>query len=155
MRIATLVAALAAGSWSLAAPAAALDDLTGVYDMKLTCKNLDSGVSQPFKVDEDFSLVDVGDGTARFETMGFGPGLAFVLTETAKPDRGVLAGTTCSVRPDSLNGLILRLDVNTKPADPKLKGTLFFFGNDGSNSASCKFTAKRAATGPVKIGGCA
>jgi hypothetical protein len=153
MRTATLVAAFAAGSWIMAAPAAALESLTGVYDAKVSCKNLDSGVSQPYKQDEELALVDVGDGTARFSTMER-TGLAYVLTETAKPDHGVLSGTSCDLRPDSLNGVILRLDVNTKPADPKLKGTLILLGNDGSFSASCKFTAKRVSTGPLKVGGC-
>ena len=154
MRIAGIAAAFAAGVSTLAAPAGAVDDLTGVYTAKVSCKNIDSGTVEPFKSEEQFLVVDEGTGFVRFQTMGRGPGRAFLETVTAKPDLGVLSGMTCTTGVATFDGLVIHLDVNSKPADPKLKGTLLLFNDPGSQSASCKFSAKRTAPGPLKIADC-
>jgi hypothetical protein len=155
MRIEGIVAALAAGLLLGAAPAAAIGDITGIYAMKLSCKGIDSGVKGKQKVEGNFYVSDTGTGSVRFETGAYGPAQAYLLTETAKPDLGVLSGMTCTKSALNLDGLVLRVDVKFTGADPSLKGTLLIFADGESESSTCKFTAKRTSLGPVKIAPCA
>ena len=155
MRIEWIAAAVAAVLWFGASPAAAVADLTGTYEMKLSCKGQNGGVKGKFKVEDPFYVVDEGTGVVRFETGQYGPGRAFLLTVTAKPDTGTLSGMTCGKNAADLDGLVIRLDVNSKPADPVLKGTLFIFEEPSSQSGTCKFSAKRVSLKVPKIVACA
>jgi hypothetical protein len=150
-----IAAALVAGFWLGSVPAAAVDDLTGVYAAKLSCKGIDSGVKGKQKVEANFYVVDQGTGSVLFEFGAYGPGQAFLLTETAKPDNGVLSGMNCSKNASDLFGVVIRFDVNSKKADPVLKGTVLIFEDSSGESATCKFTGKRVSLEPGKIAGCA
>jgi hypothetical protein len=155
MVIKGIVAALAAGFFIVSGPAGAIGDLTGVYDAKLSCKGIDTGVKGKQKVETTFYVVDQGTGSVLWETGAYGSAQAYLLTETAKPDLGVLSGMTCTKNALNLDGLVLRVDVKFTGADPSLKGTLFIFADGEAESSTCKFTAKRTSLGPVKIAPCA
>jgi hypothetical protein len=156
MRIQGIAAALAAGL-AVAAPAAAVEDLTGNYEAKLSCKGIDNQVKVKGKVEVGLTLEDLGDGTVHFSLAGFPPGQGILHTEAAKPANGVLSAMSCNKDAENLLGVVLRVDVKTKAGqdDASLKGTAFLFDIPSARSEACKFTAKQVGTGPVKIGPCA
>ena len=62
---------------------------------------------------------------------------------------------TCTKNAINLDGLVLRVDARTTAGGTAtLKGTLTIFNAAENESSTCKFSAKRVSTEPVKIGGC-
>jgi hypothetical protein len=141
----------------LASPAAAVDDLTGSWEAKLNCSGIDSGATGKQKTETTIDIVDLGGGEILFDMGAYPTGQAFVISETAKPERGVVSGLTCEFDADAQNGLLLRAAVKTKPgqADATLKGILVIFEAENVESAVCKLNAKRVSTEGTKLVGCA
>jgi hypothetical protein len=151
-----VVTALAVGSLIGAAPASGVGQLTGTYLAKLSCKGIAAGATGGERTEDEFYIVDLGGGDVQFETGAYGPAFAFVVTELAKPDKGVLSGMTCTKNASNLDGLVARLDVKAKEGsdDASLKGTLWIFDSPQNASVVCKLKAKRTSTTPPKIDLC-
>ena len=79
-----------AGALCLGAlPAAAVEDLTASYDVKLVCAGIDSGAVGKQKVETTLDIVDLGGGQILFDMGAYPSGEGYVIAQTAKPDLGV------------------------------------------------------------------
>ena len=123
--------------------------------MKLSCKGVQLGEVNKFKVDAPLYLNDLGGGIVRVETDLFGPGLTSLIAQLAKPAEGVLSGMSCAKSAFNLDGLVLRAEVKTKPGkdDASLKGTLVLV-DPGDESSIWKLSAKRESVKAPKLEGC-
>jgi hypothetical protein len=140
----------------LASPATAVESLTGTWEAKLNCSGIDSGALGKQKIETTIDIVDLGGGQILFDMGAYPTGQAYVISETAKPERGVVSGLTCEFDATAQNGLLLRASAKTKPGsdDASLKGILVIFEEPDAESAVCKLSAKRVSTAATKLEGC-
>lgn len=146
-----------AGALCLGAlPAAAVEDLTGSYDVKLVCAGIDSGAVGKQKVETTLDIVDLGGGQILFDMGAYPSGEGYVIAQTAKPDLGVASGMTCDFDTEDRNGFLLRVDVKTKAGSDKvaLKGIVVIFEEPEAESAVCKLKATRTSTLATKLDSC-
>jgi hypothetical protein len=154
MRRTTILAAAAVGLLA-AAPAAALDLTTGVYEGKVKCTGLTSGAPTKFKGDVTVAISEVDDDSGNL-TMGVNslPNLStsamggFVTEDSAKPDRGRISAVECPLNYTSRNGATVHIEVVVKPGGEKasVKGTLIRMSVGEGESLVCTFNAKRTST---------
>jgi hypothetical protein len=154
MRVAT-VAAFAAFAFA-ASPAAAIDNVTGTYEGKMTCRQIASGATT--KVKQDVT-VDVFEGKSNIgvDVGSVSTAIGGVLVEdTAKTDRAKLVGVECGVTFLNTAGGVLHADVVIKPGSDKgtIKGTLIVMDEFAPLGSLCTFTAKRTSTAEPDIEPC-
>jgi hypothetical protein len=136
----------------LAAPAGAIDNLTGSWTGKVSCKGSAAGAPSNSKNDLSISVVQTKGTHMRFAAGGVAlgdPVVVYVLADATKADRAKTQGLDCGSGPESLATLTMQADVVIKPGSEKgtMKGSLIRRDASGSGLiAVCTFTAKRTST---------
>jgi hypothetical protein len=139
-------------------PALAVENLTGTWEGVLKCTTLDSGTVAKTKVATVLEIVDAGVGGLQIELVSsdilF---IGFVVSQTAKPDKGALSAASCAFAFDDLDGGTLQADVKTRAGAAKatMKARLSLMGDVQELVRSCTITAKRVSTDQPDIIGCA
>jgi hypothetical protein len=156
-RIALL--ALAVALALSAAPARAVESLSGTWTGKLSCKGTAAGNATKSKRDLTLRIVDgegvqisvLADGAVIGETVR-----VFLAEDAEKTDRGRIAGVSCDLDAFSLEGLSLSAEVVVKAPSGKgsLKGALYRLEPMGTVLEDCTFSAKRTDALPPKIEFC-
>ena len=139
-------------------PAAAIDDVTGTYTGKLSCRQMLAGAASKSK-QEITVLVIAGKGGGISLEIDAGATtiadavVAFLVEDAAKADRGTLTGPECSLSAGNREGATVYADVVIKPGSEqgKLKGTLIGMDDVGGLAKVCSFTAKRTSTAAPPI----
>ena len=135
---------------SLAVPgrAAAVENLTGGYDVDISCKALNSGVRGKLKETSDIEILDDGSGIVFIDWPGFFEFRTFLVPEGAKPERGGLAGVNCPLAFANLDGAVLVIDVKTKMGSDaaSFKGSLIVQHIGDAAMFTCKVKGKRFQT---------
>jgi hypothetical protein len=155
-RIATLVAC-AAVALAAAAPAAAIDDVTGTYEGKLTCRQISNGTATKVKQDVVVGLDEGKGGFVAVDVGSLATAIGGILVEdTAKTDRAKIVGVECGVTYLNTVGGALHADLVIKPGSDKgtVKGTLVVMDEAVPLGSLCTFTAKRTSTTPPKLDLC-
>jgi hypothetical protein len=144
---------LAGAALAAAAPARAIDPMTGSYAGKLSCKGYAGGT--PSKSKHDATIVVVEDKTIRLRISADGAPLGdtvavFRLANETKPDRAKIQGLDCPSSNTSPQSLTIEGDVVIKPGSEKgaIKGSLIRRDSLGMPAAIdvCTFTVKRTST---------
>jgi hypothetical protein len=146
----------------LAAPAAALEDMTGGYTGKMSCKGYAGGAPDRAKQDLAVSVVESkGNPRLRFAAGGVPLAdtvLAYVLEDATKLDRAKLQGLDCGSTVASAQSLTVEADVVIKPAGGKgtIKGSLIRRDATAMPGviAVCSFTVKRTSTELPEVPAC-
>jgi len=136
--------------------AASVEDLTGVYDVGISCKAIQAGVRGKLKESSEIDVFDDGLGTVLINWPGFFEFRTFLVPENAKPGRGSLAGVNCPLTIDTLDGATLAVDVKTKPGSDaaSFKGTLIVQRSDQAQVFNCKVKGKRVSSQISKFSFC-
>lgn len=144
----------------LAAPAYAIDSLTGTYEGKASCKGVFGDVATKVKYDIEIRLSEQKDGvvmTTFFEgAMGSDLYRSYHVEVADKPDRAKIGGVTCTLATEAdVTGIALQGDVVIKPGSAKgtIKGTYTLYSAPPILDA-CTFSVKRTSTAPPKVIGC-
>jgi|GEM_PF-4594105 len=138
---------------ALAAPAEAIDDVTGTYEGTITCREIAGGVAAKTKRDV---VVEVVEGKAPFASVDVTADgtpiatavLGLLAEDAAKSDRGKVAGIECGFDFLDREGATFHADVLIEPGSEKgtLKGTLLDMDDELGIAAICTFKAKRTST---------
>jgi hypothetical protein len=146
------LAVFAAVALATASPAQAIDNMTGLYNGKMSCKGNQDGVPTKSKGLASVSILE--DTTIRLlvaldgALLG-GPVNVFRLAEDAKPDRAKIQGLDCPSTTSSISSLTVVGDVAIKSGTDKgtIKGTLIHRNQGVPNRIDvCTFTVKRTST---------
>jgi hypothetical protein len=134
-----------------AAPAGAVQNLTGTYLGKIRCESLAAGgVPDRSKQDVTVEIVHDGAGDASVEVVGFSveAWIGHVVSVGAKPDIGILSAASCGfASPLALSGGVLQGPVKTKTGSDKASIRFVVTVFDEANLAqTCLVTAKRTST---------
>jgi hypothetical protein len=148
----TKLALVAAAALAAAAPALAIDDMTGVYNGKASCRGYAGGVPTRSKADVSLSVAE--DTTIRmlitFDAVLIGGTIpVFRIADTAKLDRAKLQGLDCASNVSSNRSLTVVGDVVIKPGSEKgtIKGLLIRRNAEKPGAIEqCTFSAKRTST---------
>jgi hypothetical protein len=143
-----------------AAPAGAVQNLTGTYEGKIRCESLETGgAPEKAKQDVTVAILDGVDGVSvqvvSFSDQAF---VGYVIAVGPKPDLGILSAASCGfASPANLSGGILQGPVKTKAGSDKASiRTVLTFMNGANVAQSCLVTAKRVSTAePVGVPECA
>lgn len=154
-----LVCCLAtAASFALAgAPAAAVDDVTGTYEGKMTCNEIADGFPGKSKRDVTVAVIEemgeiILDILAGEDEVGTAL-RGFVADDSAKAKRGKLTALQCGLSVGNRNGAVIHADVRIKPGSEKgkLKGTVILMETATGTAALCKISAKRTTIDPGTV----
>jgi hypothetical protein len=140
----------------LAAPssAAALENLSGVYQGKLSCRTLDAGVAGKEKVPFTLGIVDDGAGGVDAHSQQLPPTFyGFVVADAGKPQRAVLSFVQCGLEDTQLAGAAIHAEARTKAGSPKatLTGTVIRMQKSSPAAAICHFRVKRVDPNPPPL----
>lgn len=140
-----------------AAPALAVEPLTGTWEGSLKCQTLDSGTVTKPKSDQTVIISDGGvDGLLMnlVSTKGIFEG--FVVADGKKPANGQISAASCDFSNDNLIGGVLQADVKTKAGDEKasLKGELLLMHEVNGIIESCSISVKRVSLKGAAIPTC-
>ena len=134
-------------------PAAAIDDVTGTYTGKLSCRDILAGAASKSKQDVSVLVLEgKGGGVALDITAGATTiaqaVVAFLVEDAAKADRGTITGPECGLDVVSRLGATVHAEVTIKAGSEngKLKGTLIGMDDESGLARICTFTAKRTST---------
>jgi hypothetical protein len=136
------------GSVLSAAPALAVESLTGTWEGSLKCQTLDSGTTTKSKVDQSVVISDGGVEGIRVHlvsTKGIFEG--YVVADGKKPANGQISTASCFFNDPDLAGGVLQADVKTKAGDVKasLKGDLLLMDEENGIIESCSLSVKRVS----------
>ena len=138
--------ALAALVSALACSSAAAADLTGSWEMKISCRGLAAGV--PFKAKETLSLPihQTLDGILDGGSSDTGALHGFVLYDAAKPEQGRLTLMSCNLS-GALAGFLIHASGKVLQDGGRLKGTLVSIDALGETARVCKVRIERSEQG--------
>jgi hypothetical protein len=139
-----------------ASPAAAIDDLSGVWEGKFSCDATSpTTTSLRDKPDATLYLEDRGDGTgrARFNNVTVFPIPVTIVSGADKPGLGRLAGVMCGFDADT-GGILVQGRASLKPGSEKgtLTGEVISFV--AQQVSICRFKVKRRGPLPGPVGDC-
>jgi hypothetical protein len=131
-----------------AAPALAVESLTGTWEGSLKCQTLDSGTTTKSKVDQSVVISDLGVEGIRVHlvsTKGIFEG--YVVADGKKPANGQISTVSCFFNDPDRAGGVLQADVKTKAGDEKasLKGELLLMDEENGIIESCSLSVKRVS----------
>lgn len=140
----------------LAAPAAAIDSLSGVWEGKFTCESTTATTtSKGWKSPATLFIEDLGGGAgrARFNNATVFPVPIGIVSGADAPTSARIAGVMCGFTPDG-GGAILQGLAKVKSGSEKgtLSGELIQYGV-GSVSV-CRFKVKRTEPLGTPVGNC-
>lgn len=152
-RIAWLCVGLALGA---AAPAGAVENLTGTYEGKLRCRSIASGVTDKTTIPV---TVEVGhqNDLVTIDLAGLVEAIqGYVVSAQDKPQNGVVAAASCGFDSQNLDGAVLHAEVRTKPGSEKasIQGTLIRTHPVEYQVELCSFRVKRVSTVPPNLTPC-
>ena len=156
-RIGILAAAVALGT---GAPARAIDDMTGTYTGKMSCKGQSGINATKSKADIGIDVLDGETPLLKVTTLPvlpLGDTVELVLGEPlAKPDRAKVGGVDCDLSEASKSGIAIQADVVIKPGSDKgtLKGSLIHYEGTLGIIDVCTFSAKRTSTTAPALAQC-
>ena len=136
----------------LSSPAGAIDNLTGSWTGKLSCKGYAGGAPSKTKHDVAISVVQTKGARLRFTADGVALGdtvLLYLIADEAKADRAKIQGLDCVSNFESGVSLAMEADVAIKPGTEKgtMKGSLIRRDATGVGViAVCTYTVKRVST---------
>lgn len=134
--------------------AGAVTDLTGTYEGKLRCTTTTDGVVAKTKQDVSVGVMDDARSVT-LEIFGVEDRIVGRLIEDAvNSDRGVLPAVSCGFSDFVQEGVVVRLEVRTKPQAASLKGTVLRTSLEEESSATCSLDVKRVSTQTPDIGIC-
>jgi hypothetical protein len=136
------------GSALSAAPASAVESLTGTWEGTLKCQTLDSGNVTKSKVDQTVVIQDGGvKGIGLNLVSTKGTFFGFVVADGKKAENGQLSAASCAFNAPALAGGVLQADLKTKSGDVKasLKGDLLLMDEDNGIIESCSISVKRVS----------
>lgn len=141
---------------SLAAPAAAIESVSGTWNGKLRCKGIQDGSFAKQKSDITVAIVDDGAGGLVFDFEGIGGFEGFVLGSAKKPATGTLSALSCLVSQDLGEGGTFHAEVKVKPGSGKasFKGTMTLMHRGSSVSSLCQVKAKRVSAVTPMVPAC-
>jgi hypothetical protein len=125
--------------------AAALDDLTGTYEGKMSCDSTSASGNSRSSFDTALFLDDANDGTVFIYVNNAG---LFFFAEIVEPDEapdaGRLGGPSCGFTFGE-GGALLQAAVRSKAGADKasLRGQLLIDPVGGSGLSSCSFSVRR------------
>jgi hypothetical protein len=131
-----------------AAPAAAVESLTGTWEGSLKCDRLDTGTVTKPKVDQTVVIQDSGvKGIAMNLVSTKGTFFGFVVADGKKAVNGKLSTASCAFNNPDLVGGVLQGDVKTKTGDVKasLKADLLLMDDENGVIESCALSVKRVS----------
>lgn len=155
MRIREIGALVGCAAWALllGQPAAAIDDVTGTYTGKLSCRQILAGAASKSKQDVSVEIIEgKGGGISLDITAGATviaqAVVAFLVEDAAKAERGTITGPECGLGVVSREGATVHADLTIKAGSEngKLKGTLIGMDDEAGLARICTFTAKRTST---------
>jgi hypothetical protein len=158
MAASRLCAALIGAAMCAAGPAAAIGDLTGVYEGSLTCESTTDVESARTKLAATLLVDDHGSGNAfLYLNNSLQVFRAAVVSAPETPDQGRLGGPSCSVSPLT-GGWVIHAEVKAKPGSPgaTLRGEFVTLGVGASAHSVqvCRFSLKRTSLEDPGIAGC-
>jgi hypothetical protein len=147
------------GAFLAAAPAGAVENLTGTYEGKIKCQSLVNGVFDTFKQDLTVEILDDGAEGVAVELVTFDP-RAFIgfVVPFPKPQSGVLSAGACAfASPGNLNGGTLQGEVKTKPGSDKasVRFNVTLMDDATLTAETCLVTAKRVSSTAPTLPVCA
>ena len=146
VRSATIATLL--GSVLSAAPAVAVESLTGTWEGSLKCQTLDDGTVTKPKSDQTVVIADSGvDGIRVHLVSTKGVFEGYVIADGKKPANGMISVASCGFNDPDLVGGVLQGDVKTKAGDEKasLKGELLLMNEENGIIESCSLSVKRVS----------
>jgi hypothetical protein len=151
------ILAIGLGAALSAAPALAVESLTGNWEGSLKCQTLDSGTTTKPKFDQTVVISDGGVDGIRVHlvsTKGIFEG--FVVADGKKPANGQISVVSCDFSGTNLVGGVLQADVKTKAGDVKasLKGDLLLMDETNGIIESCSLSVKRVSLKGAAIPTC-
>ena len=158
MRTGWLPAALLAAAALAAAPAAALDDLTGFWEGTVVCDRTDDTGSSRTSSPASIQLDDDGAGNAFGYFNNLGVFRFTIVSGADEPQRGRIGGPSCAFS-EQTGGSLAHALVKLKPGSEKgsMKGELLTLGLGASPHIVqlCKLKLKRTSlTIPTPIPSC-
>jgi hypothetical protein len=131
-----------------AAPAGAIESVSGSYEGKLICKGVAAGDFVKEKTDVEIGIADDGAGNLILSVSGIGIFEGFVLGSMRKPETGTLSGVSCTLGIVDLAGAAFHAEVKVKAGSAKasFKATLTRMDLGEGRSALCTLKAKRVST---------
>lgn len=141
------VGALAALLLLAAEPAAALENLTGTWQGKLTCDAIDGGFVSQFSADATLYVQDVGAGVIGLMLQSVVTFFGRYGVDADDSDHAVVQGASCDFDEEDVEGAVIRLDAKTKAGSTKasLTGTVILLDGPGGATTQCELKVKRTA----------
>jgi hypothetical protein len=139
--------AVSAAAW----PAAGAENLSGVYEGKLSCRTLDGGVSGKQKEDFSLGIYDDGSGALDAYSLQLPPMFyGFAVGDAAKPQRAVLSFVQCGLDQTQLSGAAIHAEARAKAGSSKatISGTVIRMQHSANEAALCRFRVKRIDPNP-------
>ena len=149
---------VAAAALALGAPARALEDISGTYAGKMSCKGYSNAAPSKAKHDVTIEVLEGKVNVLRI-LIGMnqlGANVQFTMIEdSAKQDRGKVGGVDCTLGWLTQNGLSVQADAVVKAGGEKgsLKGEVQHLDAQGIIE-TCSFSVKRTSTTPPQLGVC-
>jgi hypothetical protein len=144
----------------IAAPASAIDSLSGIWRGKFTCGSTSpTGTSPSTKADATISVEDLGGGSGRIRinNLLIVPITVTIVSGTDKPEQGRVAGVNCGFDADT-GGTLIQSLAKVKAGSDKgaMTGEVITFGGGVAPHAVtvCRFKVKRAEPLAAPIGDC-
>ena len=151
-RLAAL-AGIAAFALGHATAAAAIDNVTGTYEGKVTCQKIEGGVASKTKADVVVEVEEGKGGFASADVIVDGTPIAtallgFLAEDAAKTDRARIAAIECGFDFFDKEGATFHAEIAIKAGSEKgsLKGTLLDMDDAVGLAGVCTFKAKRTST---------
>jgi hypothetical protein len=132
----------------LAAPARALENLSGTYAGKLRCTTTAGGITSKTRQEVSVEVLDEGLRGVTFEVVTLEDRIVGLVIEDAlKAESGILPATSCDYEAFDQVGLVARLAVQTKAGteQARLKGSLLRSNIDTATSSSCTLDVRRVS----------
>jgi hypothetical protein len=138
------------------APAAAIEDLEGTYDVKLACRGLAMAAKDKYKLETELSITQPNPESVLFVIEQLTSGARYLLSDQATQGNGTLSGVSCELSTATFQGATLQVDVKTRPGSDQASfaGTLHLFDHSGGEAHLCKIKGKRVNTTPPNLPGC-
>ena len=157
MRAIFVAATYGLGMLLAAAPALAVESLTGTWEGTMKCAGLDNGAPAKRKQAVTIEILDDGDEGVLVEIVPLAQRfVGFVVAASPMPQAGILSAASCSFDVPGYRGDMIQGPVKTKPGSDKAAMKLVFLTMDEEVNAAlvCRVSAKRTATAPPAIDAC-
>jgi hypothetical protein len=140
-----------------AAPARAVENLTGTWEGTMKCAGIDNGAPAKRKQAVTIEILDDGAEGVLLEIVPLAQRfIGFVVAASPKPEVGIVSAASCNFDIPGYRGDMIQGGVKTKPGSDKASVKLILLTMDEEVNAAlvCKVSAKRTATAAPAIDVC-